>query len=131
MTNIKVNFDRIVSHMKPMHSVNNGPVHKFAADQRISNLEYYAAAGIPFARTHDAAFFATYGGEHTVDVHAVFPDFDKDPHDPASYDFQLTDEYLKTIKAAGTEPFFRLGSKSSTPPKSTEPFRRRISKNGR
>ena len=111
MTNIKVNFDRIVSDMKPMHAVNNGPVHKFAADQRISNLEYYAAAGIPFARTHDAAFFATYGGEHTVDVHAVFPDFDKDPHDPASYDFQLTDEYLKTIKAAGTEPFFRLGSK--------------------
>ena len=111
MTNIKVNFDRIVTDMKPMHAVNNGPVHKFAADQRISNLEYYAAAGIPFARTHDAAFFATYGGEHTVDVHAVFPDFDKDPHDPASYDFQLTDEYLKTIKAAGTEPFFRLGSK--------------------
>ena len=56
MTNIKVNFDRIVTDMKPMHSVNNGPVHKFAADQRISNLEYYAAAGIPFARTHDAAF---------------------------------------------------------------------------
>ena len=41
--------------VKPMHCVNNGPVHSFNVDQRVSNLESYRAAGIPYARTHDAS----------------------------------------------------------------------------
>lgn len=97
--------------VKPMHAVNNGPVYKFAADQRITNLPAYKAAGIPYARTHDAAFYSTYGGEHTVDIIAIFPNFDADPEDPASYDFCLTDEYLHVMELAGTKPFFRLGNK--------------------
>ena len=39
------------SAIKPMHSVNNGPSYKFAADQRISNLHHFQAAGIPPQRT--------------------------------------------------------------------------------
>ena len=117
MKTVSVNFAKPVGAMKPMHAVNNGPVYKFASDQRITNLPAYQAAGIPFARTHDAAFEKNYGGEHTVDVIAIFPDFDKDPEDPASYDFCLTDEYLKVIRLAGTEPFFRLGNKIEHWPK--------------
>ena len=94
-----------------MHCVNNGPVHSFNVDQRVSNLESYRAAGIPYARTHDASFYATYGGEHTIDISAVFPDFDADAYDPASYDFIMTDEYLRVIQLAGTKVFYRLGSK--------------------
>ena len=97
--------------VKPMHCVNNGPVHSFNVDQRVSNLESYRAAGIPYARTHDASFYATYGGEHTIDISAVFPDFDADAYDPASYDFIMTDEYLRVIQLAGTKVFYRLGSK--------------------
>jgi len=63
MTNITVVFSKKTGAMKPMHSVNNGSVYKFAADQRITNMDAYRAAGIPFARTHDASFYATYGGE--------------------------------------------------------------------
>ncbi len=111
MNNVCIDFGKGTGVVKPMHAVNNGPVYKFAEDQRITNLDSYRAAGIPFARTHDAAFYATYGGEHTVDVHAIFPDFDKDPCDPDSYDFVLTDEYLKVIELAGTKTFYRLGSK--------------------
>ena len=97
--------------VKPMHCVNNGPVHSFHVDQRVSNLESYRAAGIPYARTHDASFYATYGGEHTIDISAVFPDFNADAYDPASYDFIMTDEYLRVIQLAGTKVFYRLGSK--------------------
>ena len=97
--------------MKPLHSVNNGPVYKFAADQRISNIKPFRAAGIPYARTHDAAFYETYGGEHIVDVNMIFTDWSKDATDPASYDFALTDEYLRMIEAGGAKPFYRLGSK--------------------
>lgn len=111
MNTVKVNFSKTEGKIKPMHAVNNGPVHKFAADQQISNLEYYKEAGIPYARTHDASFYATYGGEHTVDVHAIFPDFTANPYEPDSYDFACTDEYLRVIDAAGTKTFYRLGSK--------------------
>lgn len=108
---MQVNFAQECGPVKPMHAVNNGPVYKFAEDQRITNIDSYRAAGIPYARTHDASFYATYGGEHTVDIHAIFPDFDKDPLDPKSYDFVLTDEYLKVIEFSGTKIFYRLGSK--------------------
>lgn len=111
MSNITVDFSKKCGKMKPMHSVNNGPVYKFAEDQRVTNIEAYRDAGIPYARNHDASFNSTYGGEHTVDVHAIFPDFDKDPYDENSYDFVLTDEYLKIIIFAGTKVFYRLGSK--------------------
>ena len=95
----------------PMHAVNNGPVYKFAADQRVTNIEAWRDACIPFARNHDASFYATYGGEHTVDVNFIFPNFDADPEDPASYDFAMTDEYLRVIAAGNTRVFYRLGSK--------------------
>ena len=97
--------------IKPMHAVNNGPVYKFASDQRITNIDAYREAGIPYARNHDASFFASYGGEHTVDVNFIFTDFSKDPEDPENYDFQLTDEYIKVTEFGGAKTFYRLGSK--------------------
>ena len=111
MIDVSVHWSEITGAVKPMHCVNNGPVHSFNVDQRVSNLELYRAAGIPYARTHDASFYATYGGEHTIDISAVFPDFDADAYDPASYDFIMTDEYLRVIQLAGTKVFYRLGSK--------------------
>ena len=111
MDRITVDFARTQGAIKPMHSVNNGPVYKFAVDQRITNIDHYRAAGIPYARNHDASFCATYGGEHIVDVNMIFTDFTKDATDPASYDFALTDEYLRVIEAGGAKVFYRLGSK--------------------
>ena len=111
MDQILVDFQKGMGKVKPMHSVNNGPVYKFSADQRITNVDSFRAAGIPYARTHDAAFYATYGGEHIVDVNNIFTDFSKDPTDPASYDFVLTDDYMKMIEAGGAKVYYRLGSK--------------------
>lgn len=111
MHTVTIDFGKSYGKVKPMHAVNNGPVYKFASDQRITNIDSYRAAGIPYARTHDASFYATYGGEHIVDVNFIFPDFDADPYNPDSYDFCLTDEYLRVMEFAGTKPFFRLGSK--------------------
>ena len=110
MSELILELDTIVGKIKPMHSVNNGP-SKGRSDQTRSNFDTYKDAHIPFARTHDSSFCAAYGGEHTVDVHNIFPNFDADEKDPASYDFTLTDEYMQTILDAGTEIFYRLGSK--------------------
>lgn len=110
MEKIIVNFAKENGVVKPMHAVNNGPA-KARSDQSQGNFDEYAAAGIPYARNHDASFCAAYGGEHTVDIHAIFPNFDADVNDPASYDFACTDVYTETILDAGTKVFYRLGSK--------------------
>ncbi len=111
MDRITVDFSKECGKIKPMHSTNNGPAYKFGSDQRITNLHHFQRAGIPYCRTHDASICSTYGGEHTVDVNNIFPDFDADPTDPASYDFQLTDEYMKVIELGGGHAFYRLGSR--------------------
>ncbi|MBO4432198.1 MAG: hypothetical protein J5852_01570, partial [Clostridia bacterium] len=67
MKKMTVNLSKTVGIMKPIHAVNNGPVYKFKEDQRVTNIDYFRAAGIPYARNHDASFYSAYGGEHTVD----------------------------------------------------------------
>ena len=119
MQNLKVNFSEVTGRIKPMHAVNNGPScevgdaylgwGKRNPNVRNGNLAEYTAAGIPYARTHDASFSAKYGLDHTVDVANIFRDFDADPYDPASYDFACTDHYMDMIEAAGTKIFYRLG----------------------
>ncbi len=110
MTVVTVDFSEKLGAIKPMNAINNGPL-PYTKDQTWTNFSDYKKLRLPYARTHDASFCSRYGGEHTVDVNFIFPRFDADENDPTSYDFQLTDEYLKSIFSAGTEPFFRLGSK--------------------
>ena len=101
---------KLLGPIRPMHAGNNGPIPVRSEQQR-GNADTYRAAGIPYARTHDASLCAAYGGEHTIDISAVFPDFSRDPDDPDAYDFVVTDHYLEQILAAGTQVFYRLGSK--------------------
>ncbi|MBO6020518.1 MAG: hypothetical protein J6P88_04945, partial [Clostridia bacterium] len=102
MENVKVDFAKTQGKIKPMNSVNNGPL----GDHDLKNTDFYAAARIPYARLHDSAF----EWRHTVDVHEIFPNFDADENDPASYDFTLTDVYLDSIEKVGTKIFYRLGT---------------------
>jgi len=109
---LKFDLSKKGGPFKVMNAVNNGPCHKrHATDQKRSNFADYKAARIPYARNHDAAFFSGYGGEHTVDITAIFPDFSKDANDPASYDFVVTDEYIHMTLEAGTQTYYRLGQK--------------------
>ena len=105
MKKVSISSEKL-GKIKPMHAVNNGPVYKFHADQRITNIESWKEAGIPYARTHDSSFCNNHGAEHTVDISAVFPNFDLDETLPESYDFEITDEYLKVIEYGGTKVFY-------------------------
>lgn len=104
---VSADFTAAIGKIKPMHSVNNGP----ASLRGSSNADYFADAAIPFARTHDANFAPQYGAPHTVDIISIFPDFDANENDPASYDFHLTDEYMEKIMSTGAQVFYRLGNK--------------------
>ncbi len=112
MNTLQFDLTQVGKPFKPMNAVNNGPCHKRGAvSQNKSNLAAYKAARIPYARNHDAAFWAAYGGEHSVDITGIFPDFEADAYDPKSYDFKVTDEYVLVTLDAGTKTFYRLGQK--------------------
>lgn len=115
-SDVKVQADSVCGVIKPMNAVNNGPV-MYNSDKLKDNFYDYKAAHIPFARTHDSNHFNDYGAPHTVDISSIFPDFSADVRKASSYDFTNTDEYLKWIRAAGTEVFFRLGQSIEHPTK--------------
>lgn len=110
MTDIKIDFSKVTGKIKPMHAVNNGPAGS-SVRKGNNTFDYFREAGIPYARNHDAAFYQGYGGEYTVDVHRIFTDFNADPYNPESYDFECTDKCVKDTFSVGTEVFYRLGSR--------------------
>ncbi len=105
MANVKVNFaEGSKGKIRPLHGMNSGPMSKvFTYDMR----PQFKEAGFPYARLHDVEY--PYGSGEFVDIHCVYPNFDADENDPASYNFGLTDLYLKEIFDVGCEPLFRLG----------------------
>ena len=107
MASVKIDFSRTQGKIKNMNSVNNGPVSGVRA---FTNFNDYKSARIPYARNHDASFYAGFGGEFSVDVHRIFRDFNADENNPSSYSFKSTDDYVKTTYEAGTRVFYRLGS---------------------
>lgn len=110
MSTVNIDLTKRIGKMKVMHAVNNGPCVSSGVQTR-GNQDDYRAARFKYARNHDAAFHAGYGGEHTVDIHAIFPNFDADVNSPDSYEFATTDRYIMNTVKYGAEPFYRLGSK--------------------
>ncbi len=101
--NIDVNFNKIVGKIKPVHGVGQPPF----AGSNFKMFHYLTEAGIPYSRLHDVG--GPYGGFRWVDIPNIFRDFEKDPTDPASYDFTFTDLLITALIESGVEPFFRLG----------------------
>lgn len=64
--------------------------------------DIYHQLGFEAVRLHD-----TYG---LADWHTMFPDWEADPDDPASYDFSKADPIVKDLHDEGFEILFRLGS---------------------
>ena len=120
-----IDFSAERGAMKPLHGVNNAPVRLNGTQDE------FRRAGIPFVRTHDTS--GAWGAAHYVDIPNVFPNFDADEDDPASYDFAFTDAYLKPLVEAGCKIFYRLGVTIENDWKSrrTTSIRRRTSRNGR
>ena len=110
MERIQVDFSIQQGVIKNMDAVNNGPVGGNVRIPGKSNFDLYKEAGFSYARNHDASFCHAYGGEHSVDVHRIFKNFDADENDPANYIFEPTDKYLLNTVAAGTKIFYRLGA---------------------
>ncbi len=98
----RVDFSKRVGAIKALHGVNNSPIR---LNREIPEMR---EAGIPYVRLHDS--IGWYGGAKFVDIQNVFPNFDADPNDPASYDFAMTDAYIASLVKSGVKIFYRLGS---------------------
>lgn len=110
METIRFDLSQGGNTFKLLNATNGGPWHKrHANDQYRSNFAHYKAARIPYSRNHDSALSEVYGTRYVHDVANIFPRFEADAHDPASYDFACTDEAILICLDAGTETFFRLG----------------------
>ena len=108
MAILNLDFSNTQGKIKVLNAMNNGPTEKSV--RGITNYELYRDLEIPYARNHDASFFDGYGGEHTVDVHRIFKNFDADENDPKSYVFGPTDKYTANTFSVGTKIFYRLGA---------------------
>ena len=80
MASAKVDFSKKIGPIKPMNGVNSGPKTKvFTYDA----TDLFKEANIAISRLHDVEY--PYGSGEFVDIHCVFPNFDADVDDPASY----------------------------------------------
>lgn len=104
-------FKETDNKFKILNATNGGPWYRTGMiETERNNFKDYKAARIPYSRNHDSNICGTmYGGPFSHDISAIFPNFDADVNDPASYDFECTDESIMANLEAGTQTFFRLG----------------------
>ncbi len=100
---ITVDFQNIIGKIKPVHGFNNA-ARKTGYGELLAD---FVDLHPPVIRLHDTCGF--YGGAHYVDIPNVFPNFDADPENEASYDFALTDAYIQPLIEAGMQVMYRLG----------------------
>jgi len=105
MNTIAFDFSHSDGMIRPLHGVDGAPYsHR---DRGAFATKFLQQAKIPYSRLHDC--MGIYGGAHFVDIPNIFPNFDADETDPASYDFAHTDSYIGAIVKAGTKIVYRLG----------------------
>ena len=116
METLKFDLSKKLGKFKLLNATNGGPWTEFPWSSRPksaedwSNFLDYEAAKIPYSRNHDSNICGlTYGGPYVHDVSVLFPNFNADENDPASYDFPCTDKNVLDTLEAGTKTFFRLG----------------------
>ena len=115
MAHVKIDTKTQIGEIRPLHGTVNGPVANH--DGTGGTVAEFKEMGIPLIRLHDSSFFANYGGEHTVDISGIFPDFDKDTEDENAYDFFYTDSYIKRCLGTGAKILYRLGQRIEPHPK--------------
>ena len=109
MATIRVDLNKTVKAMKPMHAGGQPPMSmQMGKDKVFPMFHYLTEAGIPFSRLHDVG--GAFGAGKFVDISNVFRNFDADETDPGNYDFTFTDVLLKELIEAGVEPYYRLGN---------------------
>ncbi len=97
------NTNGMINHFGEM---NCGPLPNLQVTDGVDLTSQYQQIGIDFIRTHD------FNGP--TDISTIFPDFDQDPTDPASYNFTTSDYHITSIINADCNVFYRFGESASS-----------------
>ena len=111
--NSKTNYDSIIEidinktngFIKNFGHINCGPHPIFGIENGADISNQYREIGVEFVRTHDF-----YG---PTDISTIFPDFNEDPNNESSYNFELSDQVINSIIDGGFKVFYRLGESAS------------------
>lgn len=99
---IEIDFAQATGTLRPLQGMNNGPwVEHFTLDLS----PYFRDLQVPYVRLH----VPNWPGTDCVHIQTIFRDMNADPDDPASYDFELTDQYIGAVVAAGAKPIYNIG----------------------
>ena len=99
---LRIDFARTNGTWRALHGINRGPL---VAGGMMDVTEAQRALDIPSTRLHDSH----WPNSDVVDIHAVFPDFARDPSRAESYDFERTDKYIAAVRKTGAQIVYRLG----------------------
>lgn len=107
MITIRVNSDKQIKPIKPMHAMGQPPYGGGFLKFDFSHIKHLQNAAVPYSRLHDVG--GAFGANRFVDIPNIFRDFDADENDPASYDFAFTDALIAGMYQYHVKPIFRLG----------------------
>ncbi len=113
---IQVNCSIVLGKTAKLLGLDNGPLgpHGWEDTAYTNNFtEAYRKIGVNFIRIHDLW--------EAADIDVVFPDFNKDPYDEASYSFSSTDRHIAAMLRIEAQVIYRLGYSWSSPPKNNPP----------
>ena len=107
MINVKLDTQKKIGQIKPMHAVGQPPFAGGILKFDFSHIKHLQNAHIPYSRLHDVG--GAFGDNRFVDIPNIFRNFDADENDPASYDFIFTDVLIEGMYSYNVKPIFRLG----------------------
>ncbi|MCX6359723.1 MAG: hypothetical protein NT029_07960 [Armatimonadetes bacterium] len=99
---VRCDFGKPAGRFRALHGINKGPL---IAGGMLDIANDQLELKPPFSRLHDCH----WPNPDVVDIHAIFPNPDADPDDPANYTFELTDAYVAAVRATGARVIYRLG----------------------
>ena len=98
---MRVDFDTPLGKIKMMHAINQPPV----CGMDVSAMRFLEQAGLPYSRLHDMGMNRVYP---CIDIQCIFPDFEADETNPASYKFALSDHIILHLVKTGCKPYYNL-----------------------
>ncbi len=101
---IQLDCTNIDGLINAFSEINCGPIPNHDVNG-VDLTDQFKKTGLQFVRTHD------FNGP--TDISQIFPDFSKDPTNPANYNFSLSDKHISSIIDADCQVFYRLGESAS------------------
>ena len=105
---LSADFGQSAGVIRRLNGGNLGPMLSNGYSNGGKFVEEFAELEIPITRLHDAPLGNK--GMRLVDIQHIFGNWKADAQNPDNYYFIQTDDYLRTIRAGGSDILFRLGT---------------------